>query len=161
MAEEEREFTFWAFSPYGLPLDMVISFRYLGWLILVAENDWTEVVSNVSWERALWNRMTRILIREGAEPWVSGFLFKFIVQAVLLFGSETWVVTPLMGRALGEFQDQVAQRLTGRLSRRKMAGSRSTPKWRRQGRRWGSRRCRSTFRDDRTRLHSTSLHDQG
>ena len=45
--------------------------------------------------------------------------FKDVVQAVLLFGSETWVVTSRMGRSLGGFQDQVARRLTGRLPRRK------------------------------------------
>ena len=45
--------------------------------------------------------------------------FKAIVQAVLLFGSETWVVTPRMGRVLGGLQDQVAQRLTGRLAQQK------------------------------------------
>ena len=42
-----------------------------------------------------------------------------MAQAVLLFGSETWVVTPHLGKALGGFQDQVARRLTGRLLRRK------------------------------------------
>ena len=45
--------------------------------------------------------MTRILSREGAEPRVYGFFFKTVLQVVLLFGSETWVVTPLMGRVLG------------------------------------------------------------
>ena len=32
---------------------------------------------------------------------MSGFFFKAIVQTVLLFGSETWVVTTRMGKALG------------------------------------------------------------
>ena len=32
---------------------------------------------------------------------VSGLFFKSVVQAVLLFGSETWVVTPRMGSSLG------------------------------------------------------------
>ena len=63
--------------------------------------------------------MTRILSREGAEPRVSVFFFKSVVQSVFLFGSEIWVVTPHIGRVLGFFQDQVAQRLTGRLPRRK------------------------------------------
>ena len=40
----------------------------------------------------------------------------------MLFGSETWVVTPRMGRVLGGFQDQVARRLTGRLPRQKTDG---------------------------------------
>ena len=62
--------------------------------------------------------MTRIRSRGRAEPRVSGFFFKVVVQAVLLFGAETWVVTPLMGRVLVGFQDQLARRLTGRISRR-------------------------------------------
>ena len=37
---------------------------------------------------------------------------------MLLFRSETWVVTPCMGKALWGFQYQVARRLTGRLLRR-------------------------------------------
>ena len=40
------------------------------------------------------------------------------MQAVLIFGSETWVVTAHTGKALGGFQDQVARWLTGRLPRR-------------------------------------------
>ena len=41
--------------------------------------------------------MSRILSREGAKPRVFGFFFKAVVQAVLIFGLETWVVTPGMG----------------------------------------------------------------
>ena len=67
--------------------------------------------------------MTRILIMEGAEPRVSGFFFKSVVQAVLLFGLEAWVVTPCMGRVLGGFQNQAAQRLTGRLPQHKTDGN--------------------------------------
>ena len=59
--------------------------------------------------------MTQILIREGAELWVSGFFFKDVVQAVLLFVSEAWLVTLRMGKALGGFQTHVARRLTGRI----------------------------------------------
>ena len=53
-------------------------------------------------------------MREGAAPQISGFLFKAVVQLVLIFGRETWVVTPRMDQVLGGgFQDQVVQRLTG------------------------------------------------
>ena len=45
--------------------------------------------------------MTRIISKEGAAPRVSGLFFKAVVQALLLFGLETWLVTPCMGRALG------------------------------------------------------------
>ena len=42
----------------------------------------------------MWKRMMRILSRDGADPLVSRFFFKSVVLAVLLLGSETWVVTP-------------------------------------------------------------------
>ena len=68
--------------------------------------------------------MRRIFSREGAESRVSGFFFKYVIQSVLLFGAEKWVVTPRMGRVLGSFQEQVAQRLAGRIP------------WRRAHRNW-------------------------
>ena len=66
--------------------------------------------------------MPRILRREGAAPRVSGFFFKALVQAVLLSGLETWVVTPRMGKAPGGFQDQGERRLTVRIPQRTTDG---------------------------------------
>ena len=117
--EEEREVTTRAFSAYRRPLERVTSFRYLGWVISVADDEWPAVVKNLSQARAVWKRMKRTLSRERVEPQVSGFFFKDVVQAVLLFGSETWAVTPSMGRALGGFQYQVARRMMGRIPWRK------------------------------------------
>ena len=57
-AEEEREVTARDFSAYGRPLDMVTPFRYLGWVILAADDDWPAVVKNLSRARAVWRRMT-------------------------------------------------------------------------------------------------------
>ena len=65
------------------------------------DDDLLVVVRNLAKVRVVWQRMTRILIREGAEPRLSRFFFKDVVQLVLIFGAETWVVTPHMGRVLG------------------------------------------------------------
>ena len=67
--------------------------------------------------------MSRILIREGARPQVSGFFFKALIQSVLIFGAETWVVTPRMSKSLGGFQNQVAIRLTIYLLRKTTEGA--------------------------------------
>ena len=53
---------------------------------------------------------------------VSGFFLKSVAQSVLIFGAETCMVTPRMGRVLGVFQYQVAQQLTGRLPWRRHDG---------------------------------------
>ena len=73
----------------------------------------TEVVRNLSWARAVWRRISPIISKEESMLQLSVLFFKDVVQAVLLFVSETWVVTPYVGKALGGFQDQVARALTG------------------------------------------------
>ena len=83
---------------------MVTSFRYLGRVILAADDDWLSVVRKLSRARAVWRRMTRILSTEGVETQVSGLFFKAVVQAVLLFVLEKCVATPRMGKDLGGFR---------------------------------------------------------
>ena len=80
---------------------MVPSFKYLGRVLSVAADDWPEVIQNLVKAQTVWRIMSRILSREGVSPRVSGFFFKAVVQSVLLFGAEMWVVTPCMGWVLG------------------------------------------------------------
>ena len=92
---------------------------------MATEHDWMEVVRKLDQAKKVCSRMLRILSREGAAPRLSGFLFKAVIQAVLLFGAEPWVVTPHMGKSLGGFQTKVARRLNGKILRRAADG-----KWR-------------------------------
>ena len=52
-AKEGREVTSRAFSAYGRPLEMVASLRYLGQVILAADDEWLAVVRNLSRERVV------------------------------------------------------------------------------------------------------------
>ena len=61
--------------------------------------------------------------REGAYTKVSGNFLKAVTQAVLLFGTETWVIKHRMERALISFQHRDAQRLTERQTRIRGGGS--------------------------------------
>ena len=101
---------------------MVTSFIYLGRVIYVVDDNWLGVVWNLEKARTVWWWMTRILSREGARPQVSVFFFIAVVQSVLIFGEETWVVTPCMGRVLGGFQYHVSRRLMRKLKRRRSDG---------------------------------------
>ena len=56
---------------------------------MAASKNCEVVVRKFSSSRVVWNRMTRILSKEGVETQVSEFFFKAIVQAILLFGAET------------------------------------------------------------------------
>ena len=50
----------------------------------------------------------------GADANMSGTFFKAVIQAILLFGLETWVVTPFISQTLGVFHNMVYFRMTGK-----------------------------------------------
>ena len=59
-----------------------------------------------------------MLGREGADDRTSGIIYVEVVQAVFLYGSETWVTTLHIGRAFGGSHQNVDRRLTVRKPRR-------------------------------------------
>ena len=108
---------------YVRPLSMVTSIKYLGCVMISEDDDCPTVMVNLKKARKSCARLMKILGQEGAKLRVSGIFLKTVVQVVLLFGSETWVMTPCMERALGSFQHRVTQRITGRYPRRQGEGS--------------------------------------
>ena len=72
------------------------------------------VVRNLRLARHKWERLTRVLSREGADARTSGQIYLSVVQSIVLYGSETWVLIPRMQRVLGGFHHRVDRRLTGR-----------------------------------------------
>ena len=79
----------------------VKAFKYLGWFLTAYDDEWPEVVVNLQKDMSRWASLFRILRRERSYPWTSGTFYKAVVQATLLFFSETWVITPRIGRTLG------------------------------------------------------------
>ena len=87
-------------------------FKYLVRVLKKGCDDCLAVVGNLSESRKSWIRMTRIPSQEGEDPKFSGLFFKAVVQLVLLFRAEMWVLTPRMERYLSRFQHKVAWQLT-------------------------------------------------
>ena len=54
----------------------------------------------------------KLLRREGAFPRVMGHFYKAIVQAVLLYGAESWVLTPQLITKLRTFHRKAARFIT-------------------------------------------------
>ena len=108
LAAEESGVVFsTSFRAYGTPLEMVTSFKYLDRVLLVADDEWLTVFQNVVKAQTVWWIMSKILIRKVERPRISGFFFKSIIQSVLLFDAESWVVTPHMIWYLRGFQDHI------------------------------------------------------
>ena len=78
----------------------------MGRVMMAGDDDCPALAGNVQKARKSWGRMSRVLIREGAYRKVSGHFFKAVVQAVLLFGAEMWVLTRRMERDLNIFQQK-------------------------------------------------------
>ena len=76
------------------------------------------MAGNLQKARKKWVRLLRILGREGENARVSGNLFKAAAQAIIIFGSKTWVMTPHKGWIPGGFQHRVDLRLMGKQPQR-------------------------------------------
>ena len=74
------------------------------------ENYWPVVGQNLWRARGKWGHLMKILRREGVDKRTEGRFYLAVVQAVLLFGSETWVLTPQLDKALARFHHRVARR---------------------------------------------------
>ena len=75
-------------------------FKYLGSILQQADEDWLVIIQNILRARQVWGRLGKLLRREGADPIISEKFYCTVVQTVLLFGSETWVLTLAMMKKL-------------------------------------------------------------
>ena len=121
--KETRENLEQAFEAYGAPIKSVSELKYLGRILTATDKDWPAVVGNLRKARISWERLSKVLGREGADPNLSRAFYIAATQAVLLFGSETWVLTAWMEKALDSFQSRVARKITGRQPRQRKDGS--------------------------------------
>ena len=112
-----------AFEAYRTPIEIVTEFKYLGRILTVTNDNWTAVVRDLRKARRSWGRLSRVISREGADPKVLRAFYLAVTQAVLLFGSEPWVLTSHMEKALDSFQSRVARKITGRQPQRRKDGS--------------------------------------
>ena len=71
------------------------------------------VVHNLQRSQHKWAILNRVLGREGADARTLGRIYLAVVQAVLMYGSDTWVMKLRIGRVLGRFQHRVACKITG------------------------------------------------
>jgi hypothetical protein len=83
-----------SFTAYGEELERVEVFKYLGRLIANDDADNQAMRSNLRKAQGCWARILRVLRAENAAARMCGMFYKATVQAVLLYGSETWNMSP-------------------------------------------------------------------
>ena len=81
------------FTMHGDVLERVEVIWYLGRLLLQDDDDIQAMRSQLCKAHGMWARVGQVLRKENAPPRVSAKFYKAIVQSVLLYGSETWVLS--------------------------------------------------------------------
>jgi len=69
-------------------------FWYLGRLLLQDDDDIQAMRSQLCKARGTWAWIGQVLRRENAPPQISAKFYKAIMQSVIMYGSETWVLSP-------------------------------------------------------------------
>ena len=113
MKEENLKAVERVFKIGDQPVERVSYFKYLGRILTQDDRDWTAIAANIRKARQRWGMVARILSREGATTKTMGYFYKSIVQSVLLYGSETWVVTEQARKSLNTFHHRCARYISG------------------------------------------------
>jgi hypothetical protein len=111
--ENQRMAAETVFTANGEPIETVKDFKYLGRILSDNDSDEACVERNLKRAKGKWGMVCRILSSEDASPKVTGTFYKTIVQSVLLYGSESWVLTKPMIRKLTSFHRRCARYITG------------------------------------------------
>ena len=86
-------------------------FQYLGRLLAYDDKDIQAICSNLKKAWGRWAGILGVLRVENTSPRVYAMFYKATVQAVLLFGSETWNLTPTTMKWLNGFHIRAAYQM--------------------------------------------------
>ena len=102
------------FTVHGEALERVEVFKYLGRLLAQDDDDIQAIRAQLRKARATWARVGQVLRAENVPPRVAAKFYKAVVQAVLLYGSETWVLSATALASLEGFHIRAAYRMAVR-----------------------------------------------
>ena len=98
------------------------AFPYLGRTIAYNNSDWSAVYQNLRISQRGWRVIVRVLVKTGATARARGMMYKSVARSVLLYGSESWVVTGEMLTVPEGFHHRAARRITGMTATRGAGG---------------------------------------
>ena len=78
---------------------------------------------NIQSVQGKWGRLGKILVSEEEYRSTAGIFYVVVVQAVLIFGSEKWVLTPRLEKSLKGFHHWSVWRMEGMVPKRQHDGT--------------------------------------
>ena len=74
-------------------IERVSKLKYLGRIFTEDDNDSRGITVQLNRARSRWNSIAKILKREGANFMTMARYYVAVVQAVLLYGADSWTIT--------------------------------------------------------------------
>ena len=99
-------------------LDPFADFPYLCRIFAYNNIDWTDLYQNLWKAQRRWALVGKVVSKTGAMVRAQSMLYKEAVQSVLLYGSESWVVTGEILKFLEVLKNQAAIIITEMTARR-------------------------------------------
>ena len=93
------------------PLEATTTLPYLGCTVTYNNSDWDALYSNLCEYQRIWGMLVKILGKTKAPIKSREMMQKAVAQAVLLYGSGSWVVTDVMMTVLEGFHHRILDRL--------------------------------------------------
>ncbi len=112
------------FLVHGVALERVEVFKYLGRLLAQDDDDIQAIRAQLRKARSTWAHVGQVLRAENVPPRVAAKFYKAVVQAVLLYGSETWVLSAAAVVSLEGFHIHAAYWMAEKHKPRKGPGKR-------------------------------------
>ncbi len=99
------------FTIHGDVFERVEVYKYLRQMMAQDDND-TQAVRAQLWKaRTAWAWVGKVLWSENTSPIVAAKFYLAVVQAILLYGSKTWVISPHAMACLEGFHIRAAWRM--------------------------------------------------
>ena len=95
-------------------MENVPTFQYRGRTLDQTDDDCPAVRQNIMRSRSVWGRLGKLLLREGAEKKLLESFYRAVVQAILLYGSETWVLLESMANRIEGTHVEFLRMITGK-----------------------------------------------
>ena len=127
LQEKQAEAEEVIFTVYGEKLERVREFRYLGRILTEDDDDSKNIIEQLARARQKWNSRAKILKREGANARTMAKFYMAVVQAVLLYGAESWTITKKNWMRLRSFHRGATRYMTSQHIRKNEDGTWTHP----------------------------------
>ena len=89
------------------PLDVTTAFPYLRRMGMYNNSDWAAFYSNLRKAHRIWGMVEKVMGKTGATIKARLMVYKALVWAVLMYGSEIWLLTDAMMTVLEGFHHSI------------------------------------------------------